>query len=138
SGLVRNTTDHGVLFQLHLQGDGDTGSENSYYLDVTRSGDVRINRNREAYFNVLQSESFPYEVRTNSWYHAVLKKEGTTLKGKVWPYGEEEPEGWQVEVDDNSFQNGKVGVGHVTSGANNEWAYFAIGTNDSEAPRAEE
>ena len=138
SGLVRNTTDNGVLFQLHLLGSGDAGSESSYYLDVTRSGNVRINRNREAYFDVLQSESFPYEVRTNSWYQAVLKKEGTTLKGKVWPYGEEEPADWQVEVDDASFQNGKVGVGHVTSGANNEWAYFAAGTNDAEAPRAEE
>ena len=137
SALVKKSKgDKGVMFQLHLQGSGKASSENSYYLDVTNSGNIRINRNRNGGFTVLKSTSIPFTPELDTWYEAVFKREGSTLKGKVWSYGEEEPAEWQIEVEDDSFITGKVGIGHVTTEITNEWAFFGVGTNDAEAPRA--
>lgn len=139
SALVkREDIDKGVMFQLHLQGSGDSGSENSYYLDVNNSGNIRINRNRNGGFSVLKSVALPFDTSNETWYQVVFKREGTMLKGKVWPYGTEEPEGWHVEVEDDNHFKGKVGVGHVTSDVTNHWAFFGVGTNDQDAPRAPE
>ncbi|RXT02833.1 M14 family zinc carboxypeptidase [Ammoniphilus sp. CFH 90114] len=136
STVVRSKTNGTTMFQVHLHGSGNAGSENSYYLDLRNSGDVRINRNMNAYFTVLKSVEIPIPVQKDTWYEVVFKREGSTLKGKVWLYGEQEPDAWQVEVDDENFVNGKVGVGHVTSGMINDWAYFGVGTGSMEAPRA--
>src|SRR5699024_1223610 len=44
STLVKKSeNDIGVLFQLHMLGSGDAGSESSYYLDITNTGNIRIN-----------------------------------------------------------------------------------------------
>lgn len=137
TGVVRAKDYQSTMFQLHLQASGSAGSENSYYLDL-RNGKVRINRNMNSYFDILKSADFPYTVEPNAWLQVALKKEGSTLKGKVWPFGEEEPSDWQVEVEDDNLFKGQVGVGHVTSGATNDWAYFGVGTNDQRAPRAPE
>src|SRR5699024_7095619 len=93
SGLVKkDDIDKGVMFQIHLQASGDAGSDSSYYLDVNSSGNVRINRNRNGGFSVLKSVKLPFDTSNETWYQVVFKREGAVLKGKVWPYGTEEPE----------------------------------------------
>ncbi len=131
-----SSTTSGVMFQLHLQASGIAGNENSYYLDVTNAGNIRVNRNRTGGFTSLQSASVPSSNELDTWYEVVFKRDGNTLLGKVWRYGEEEPDEWQVAVEDNTFFNGKVGLGHVTNSVHNDFAYFSVGTADAEAPRA--
>lgn len=139
SALVKSSDVGGsTMFQLHLHGSGEAGSETSYYLDLRTTNAVRINRNRGGGFSSLNSTRLPFEAQENVWYQAVLRYDGGILKGKVWPYGEDEPKEWQVEVQDDNFANGKVGLGHVSSGVTNDWAFFGVGTNDKEAPRAPE
>src|SRR5699024_1274455 len=131
-----SVTTNGVMFQLHLQASGIASNENGYYLDVTNSGNIRINRNRTGGFSSLKSSSVPSSNELDTWYEVVFKREGNALFGKVWRYGEEEPDDWQIEVEDVNFFNGKVGLGHVTNSVQNEFAYFSVGTADAEAPRA--
>src|SRR5690625_1966457 len=43
-----------------------------------------------------------------------------------------------VQTYDTSFDQGRVGMSHFTSGAVNEWAYIGVGTGGEEAPRPPE
>lgn len=60
------------------------------------------------------------------------------MHAKVWPYGEKEPAEWLITTVDSSFNEGRVGVSHVTSGRVNEWAFYGVGTGGEPAPRAPE
>jgi predicted transcriptional regulator len=60
------------------------------------------------------------------------------MRAKVWPYGEEEPEAFQVTAADNSFNHGRVGMVHFSGGTVNDWAFFGVGTGGEDAPRAPE
>ncbi|WP_164215162.1 M14 family zinc carboxypeptidase [Virgibacillus sp. YIM 98842] len=142
SGLVRSNGAGSTLFQLHLHASGDTAreyalaTENSYYIDLRSSGTVRINRLFDSSFSNLASSSVPFDAEGGQWYQAVLQREGTTLRAKVWPYGEEEPNEWQVTAEDNFLVGGHVGPGHFDAGTLNEWAHIGVGTDGESAPRA--
>ena len=136
SGLVRPSGTGDTLFQIHLHATGDATTENSYYVDLRTNGSVRINRNLGGTFSTRQTAKVPFEVKENIWYQVVFQRDGTTLNAKVWPYGEEEPSNWQVSIEDPLMNNGNVGIGHVTSGRVNEWAFFGVGTGGEQAPRA--
>ena len=138
SGLVRPSGTGDTMFQIHLHATGDATTENSYYVDLRTNGSIRINRNLGGTFSTRQSAKVPFEVKENIWYQVVFQRDGTTLNAKVWPYGEEEPSNWQVSIEDPLTNNGNVGIGHVTSGRVNEWAYFGVGTGGEQAPRAPE
>lgn len=143
SGLVRSNGGP-TLLQLHLHGSGNAAtdhvlaSENSYYIDMRDSGVVRINRLFDSNFKTLASAELPFEVKAYTWYHVLLQQEGNTLSGKVWPYGEEEPNQWQVIARDPMMDNGVVGLAHFDSGIVNEWAHIGVGTYGASAPRAPE
>lgn len=144
AGLVRARGGNSTMFQMHMHVSGDAGNESSYYLDLRGQGagstanHVRINRNIDSRFKVLETEPLPFTVEENSWYHVVFQREGEVLRGKVWPYGESEPDRWSISVEDRFIDYGKVGVGHVSSGMLNEWAYFSVGTANASATRAPE
>ena len=70
-----------------------------------------------------------------STYDVVLAKEGNTVKGKVWPYGTDEPADWQIETDDVYLKFGEVGVGHSVAKTTNNWAFFSVGTGGEKAER---
>jgi hypothetical protein len=122
-------------FQLPLHISGFGGNENAYYLDG-RASSIRINRYVDGTFTQMATHSLGYPVEADTWYHVVLRREGTTLSAKLWPYGADEPDEWLVSVTDDNHAAGRVGVSHLTSGAVNEWAWFAVGVAGDEAPRA--
>ncbi|GAB3798039.1 M14 family zinc carboxypeptidase [Virgibacillus kimchii] len=138
SALVRPRGSGATLFQLQLHTSGEAGSENSYYLDVRTSNDVRINRNLDGSFSTRATSSLPFIVNENTWLNVVLKREGSMLKGKVWPYGADEPEDWSITVEDPLTNSGQIGLGHVTSNRYNDWAFVGVGTGGEDAPRAPE
>ncbi|GIO23447.1 M14 family zinc carboxypeptidase [Oceanobacillus sp. J11TS1] len=138
AGLVKAFGNGTTLFQLPLHISGNSGSENSYYLDLRTAGTVRINRNLNSGFTTLKNKKVPFTVEEDTWYQAVLQREGNMLRGKVWPFGEAEPEEWQVEVVDESHDRGYVGFSHVSDTRVNDWAYFGVGVGGEPAPRAPE
>lgn len=136
SAVVKATKFNNTLFQLHLQGDGKQGSESSYYLDLRSNNNIRINRNNNGTFTNLKSSSTSYAVEEDIWYNTVLRKDGNMLKAKAWVYGTEEPVEWQVEVEDDLFHKGYLGLGHVQNTAVNEYLFASLSTNGDDAPRA--
>lgn len=138
AGLVRPSGSGTTMFQMHLHASGEKAAENSYYIDLRTNGSLRINRNLGGNFKTRETAQVPFDIKENAWYQVVFKRDGDMLKGKVWPYGEDEPADWTVTVEDPLTDSGSVGVGHVTSDRINEWAHFGVGTGGEEAPRAPE
>ena len=138
SGLVRASGTGTTMLQLALNVSGVSGSESSYYLDLRTTDYVRLNRLLNGSYTTLKSVELPFTVANDTWYQVVLQRKGDTLRGKVWPFGEEEPAEWQVEVTDDAIDRGRVGVSHVSSGRVNEWAFFGVGIGGESAPRAPE
>jgi len=138
AGLVRPSGSGTTMFQMHLHASGDKEAENSYYIDLRTNGSVRINRNLNGSFSTRETAKVPFDVDENVWYQVVFQRDGDMLKGKIWPYGKEEPTDWTVTVEDPLTNQGSVGLGHVTSDRVNEWAYFSVGTGGEEAARAPE
>jgi hypothetical protein len=138
SALVRPRGSGATLFQLQLHASGEAGTENSYYIDVRTNNSVRINRNLDGSFSTRTTASLPFIVNENTWLNVVFKREGTMLKGKVWPYGADEPQDWSITVEDPLTNSGQIGLGHVTSNRYNDWAFVGVGTGGEDAPRAPE
>lgn len=144
SGVVRASGTGDTMLQIGFHMSGSEENENAYYLDA-RSPDasssanrVRINRYVNGSYTLLSSTELPFTLEEDTWYHVVLKREGDRLWAKMWPYGEDEPAHFQVMTVDSTFDSGRVGVSHFTSGTTNDWAFFGVGTGGEEAPRAPE
>lgn len=143
SAVVRARDTGQSKFQLgiHMSGTEVTSTRNTYYLDVFTSGNsnkVRINRYLNGSFAILGSAELPFTFVEDTWYEVVVQREGDTIKAKVWPYGENEPDAWQVTVEHSSLDRGRVGLIHLTDGVVNDWAFFGVGTGGEAAPRAPE
>lgn len=125
-------------FQLgiHMSGTDMDRTKNTYYLDVFGSSSrVRINRYKNGSFNLLKSSDLSFSANENEWYNVVMQRAGKMLRAKTWPFGEEEPNAWQVSIEDQFINQGKVGFLHLTDGVTNDWAFFGVGTGGEMAPR---
>jgi hypothetical protein len=96
---------------------------------------LRINQYAGGSFSTLATAPLPFTLQANSWYRVLLRREGVILRAKMWPDGEVEPEGWQVIASSSSLSGGRAGVGHITAGAVNDWAFIGVGTGGASAPR---
>jgi hypothetical protein len=122
-------------FQLAVDVSGTAGNENAYYVDV-QSGNLRLGSYLGGNFSSLSSAPLDFDLEADVWYRLVIQREGSALRAKIWPDGVDEPADWQVSSFGATFGGGRVGVSHFTTGAVNEWAWFAVGTGGEEAPRA--
>ncbi|HVH11630.1 MAG TPA: hypothetical protein VM759_01190, partial [Longimicrobium sp.] len=48
----------------------------------------------------------------DTWYSVRLQAVGTTIRARVWPRGETEPETWQLSATDSRYVSGRPGVSH--------------------------
>src|SRR5699024_1527216 len=69
-------------------------------------------------------------------YNVILKRDESSIKAKVWSFGEDEPETFQVTTTDTSLNSGRVGIGKPTNDTVNEWAFFSVATGKESALRA--
>lgn len=106
STLVRGESVSHYQFYLGLHLSGEPRSENGYLLFVrpphaSDANHVSIGRYQEGSFTTLASARLPFELDGDTWYRMRFEREGSTLRGKIWRDGtDEEPENWQVSVDD--------------------------------------
>ncbi|WP_164215159.1 M14 family zinc carboxypeptidase [Virgibacillus sp. YIM 98842] len=137
---ARNTGLSKFQLGFHMSGTMDaTSSRNAYYIDIYENGsrlEVRINQFLGGSFSVISRSDLPFTFTEDSWYQVAVQREGNLIHAKVWPFGEEEPEEWQVTAYNGSLDEGKVGLMHLTDGVINDWAYVGIGTGGENAPRA--
>jgi hypothetical protein len=141
AGLVRAEQVGETLVQIGLHYGGEAGSEQGYYLDArlpdagTGANSVRIGRYLDGAFTGISTVGLPFTVSEDTWYHVVIQRDGELLRAKMWPDGEDEPDGWQASTSDTSFGEGRVGVAHFTAGTVNDWAFVGVGTGGEPAPR---
>jgi hypothetical protein len=140
-GLVRAPAAGETVFQLALHVSGEAGSENAYYVDARLPGvsvdpnNLRINRYANGAVTFPGQTVLPFTVEEGEWYRVVLRREGDSLRAKMWPDRTDEP-GWQVVVPvDTTHHSGRVGVAHFTPGVVNDWAFIGVGTGGAPAPR---
>src|SRR5699024_8843578 len=123
-------------FQLGFNMSGSVDNENAFYIDVKGSeagsspNTIRINSYDNGVFSTLNSAILPFMVEKDTWYQVVVKREGASIKAKMWPFDEGEPEEFQVITSKSNsvLDHGGVGVGKQTNGTTNDWAYFSVGT----------
>ncbi|MFA1821833.1 M14 family zinc carboxypeptidase [Virgibacillus oceani] len=143
STLFRARHGSSVMVQLGLALSGDIGEESGYYVDLRNvsassiANSLRINSYVDGSYTQLSSSgNLPFAAEQDNWYNVVFQKEGNQLQAKAWPYGEDEPEDFQTSVVDDNLNEGLVGIGHLTSGVENDFAFFGVGTGGEAAPRA--
>jgi hypothetical protein len=131
-GVVRGRSAN-TLFTLPIYVSGTAGAENGYYVDTRQpDGLVRINRYLDGNLTTLGSASFDWE--SDVWYRVLLRREGDTLRAKIWADGDTEPD-WMLTATDETFHEGPVGVGGFQGGSVNDWAFVGVGTGGESAPR---
>ena len=145
SSVVRAQNAGETKFQLgfHMLGTDVGSSQSAYFMEVFNAGNsssasskIQIKRTLNGHDTLLGSMELPFKVKRNTWYQTIVKREDNKIRAKVWPYAEEEPESWQIEVNDRFINHGKIGVFQFTQEAINEWAFIGVGTGKKRAPRA--
>ncbi len=102
------------IYGLAARHDGeDEGDQSAYYCFLTYHEDfndeeptLAIVEYDEGDEDVL--DDVEVDVDTNQWLKCVI--EGNQIKAKVWAQHEEEPQGWDLEVADNTLASGRSGT----------------------------
>lgn len=102
------------IYGLAARHDGeDEGDQSAYYCFLTYHEDfndedptLAIVEYDEGDEDVL--DDVEVDVDTNQWLKCVV--EGNQIKAKVWARHEEEPQGWDLEVADNTLASGRSGT----------------------------
>lgn len=72
-----------------------------------------------------------WDVADDVWIWARLYISGTTIRGKMWLDGEDEPGSWMIDTTDSAHASGAVGV-YASRTSYFDW--FGVGTNGDAAP----
>lgn len=127
------TPEDGLGFhaRVFVRSSGSAGSESGYWLELEdRSDAFRLAKYTNGGMETLAHFGTPAE---NTFFYRRFRAEGNELKAKVWPVGEAEPEGWDVEVTDDDHADGWVGLGSFDTGLV-ETDVFHVATDGGTAP----
>ena len=72
-------------------------------------------------------------LRENTFLYRRFRAEGDKIKAKIWPSGENEPAGWDIEVTDADHSEGWIGFGAWGEGPS-EYDVVSVGTGGESAP----
>ncbi len=111
--------DYTVQAEFYAPKDGerkpDMGLINQRYTLDLMGGDELEIRSWTSRLQLRFAKRIPFQWQTDKWYSVKFRSEtadnGVTLKGKVWPRGEAEPEAWTIEATDETPNlNGSPGL----------------------------
>jgi hypothetical protein len=102
--------DNGYHARTYLRASTTNGNETGYWIEAETPRDrFRLAKyDSDGGLTTLARFGTPVE---NAFYSRRFRAEGETLRAKVWPAGEAEPDSWDVEVTDADHADGWVGVG---------------------------
>lgn len=117
-------------FRLAVRGSGAAGAETAYDLMLTLgSGTLEIRRFVAGVATNLTGVTVPSLI-ANAWYYVRFRANGTSLQGKYWLDGTDEPSSWAVSVTDSTVTAaGWVGVGNYDPNGTRDIDTFMVGTN---------
>jgi hypothetical protein len=108
-----------------------TGSDAGYHAWLSAGGQASIRKfNTGGGWNEVTYTNFAWSA--NTLYCIRFRLQGTSLKMRVWAYGEPEPDTWLLSAVDSTLASGRAGVGSQTSGTRH-YQYFSVGTNGDQA-----
>jgi hypothetical protein len=135
--LARFRTTSTTVDQLRLiaRGSGAAAAEGAYFLGFAGSGDTLYLNKYVAGVSTAIGSGVAITYATNTWYWLRFRVNGTSLSGKFWQDGEDEPSAWTITGTDASIAAaGWVGVGVFESNGTKDFDYVSIGTNGDPAP----
>lgn len=135
AGILSSTiTGPGVC----LRGTGSAGSESGYLVHFTNQGSQNglVIRLFNGGTSILAAENIsPFPIDEDRYYWLRAEVVGTTIRGKYWALGEDEPGSWNLETTDGTLSNGRVGLWTFeSSNAAMYWASLRIGTEGDSPP----
>lgn len=123
--VTGSTPNFGLVFCLS----GSGGSESAYQL-VNYGTTLRLGKYVSGAFISISTAAIT-ALNGNTWYSIKMKKDGTSLYGKLWQKGTAEPD-WQVTGTDSSLSSGYVGV--MAFNANSTVYYDNFAINEYSTP----
>lgn len=105
-------------------------TQNAYQLDSLFPSTLRIGKTQNGSYSTLASNvSLPFTIDNNLWYWYRFRKVGSTLYGKLWKDGTDEPTDFMVTITDTSLTSGKVGLGAYDYTGSRQFDSFSVGTD---------
>jgi|GEM_PF-1609607 hypothetical protein len=126
SDLSQQISDGG---RLMLRGSGSSGTESSYMFNV-EADNFGIWKYVDGDSEILTEWGTPTD---GQWYLARFRAEGDSLRARVWPADETEPDAWDAQVQDASVATGWVGLGSYSQVAD-DWGFLGVGVGGATAP----
>lgn len=107
-----------------------------YCCNINRNtdGTIRLVITEYASGSYLSGNNANISITPTSWYWIRFRLSGSSLYGKIWADGYNEPSSWTVTHTDATLSSGRVGLGsnHTTSDSYCDW--FAAETNSESWP----
>lgn len=84
--------------------------------------------------STLATKAFSWSLNTNYWMRFQLR--GSTIKGRIWIDGTDEPGEWDLEAEDDTHSSGYVGIFHLETASSLEVGHFEARRLYAEWPAA--
>ena len=131
--LISASTALSFQYYIVLHGSGSAGDENGYFAVRATSGSqgFRVQKCVNGSFTNLATVAKTWTASVDTYNWIRFRREGTSLKAKVWDFGSSEPSSWNIDVTDTSLSSGHVGLTTVVGSGIKRLDYFAVSNGET-------
>jgi len=111
--------------------------ESGYFCELyadTDTGDTEFRLAKHDSGGYALLGSIDYEWSANTYYYMKIRADGENIKAKIWEEGESEPEEWDIEVVDDEWNKGLVGIGNFNNQGDRYIDWISFGWLGNSAP----
>jgi hypothetical protein len=120
-------------FAVIMRGGGTTSNEDGYTWQIREDAGFNLQYYDGGSTSLIASAGA--EPLPGARYFMRVRAEGTSLKGKYWLRGQEEPSGWMIEETDSRLASGWVGLWSFMGTGDPKYCdYFAVHSGTGSAP----
>ena len=111
--------------------------ESGYFCELfedvdTGDKEFRLAKHDEVGYQLLDSMSYNWSA--DNYYFMKVRADGNEIKAKVWVEDEEEPETWDLQVTDDEWTKGLVGIGNFNEQGERFVDWISFGWLGNSAP----
>ncbi len=127
----------GVCGRASGTGGNETAYEMMTYETTSQQLQIRMLRIEAGAGTTIATSVSKGAYVAGDWFYMRFRINGSDLKGKLWPAGEEEPAAWDLEETDSNITGvGWGGLWGFRNSGDSECDMLTIGTNGDAAPLA--